>query len=42
MYLLEKAILWIEDSYVGQEQQFEVKNVSMKDLFIKNAQLFTS
>ncbi len=35
------AMLWIDDSYFSQKQQFEVKNVVMMDLFVTNMQLFS-
>ncbi len=38
-FSLEKAILWIEDSYFNQKQWFKVKNVLMMELFITNMQL---
>ncbi len=37
----EKAILCIIDLYFSWKQEFEVKNVLMMDLFLKNMQLFT-
>ncbi len=41
-FLLEKAILWIEDSYFTWKQWFEVKNNLMIHIFIINMQLFMS
>ncbi len=41
-FSLEKAILWIEDSYFSQKQRFEVKWVLMMDLYLTNMQIFTS
>ncbi len=35
-FLLEEAILWIEDSCFGQKKHFNVKNLSMMDFFITN------
>ncbi len=34
-FSLDKAILWIEDSYFSQNQQFEVKNIFV-ELFPTN------
>ncbi len=44
LLLLEKAMLWIEDSYLidPNKQWFEVKNILIIDVFITNMQLFTS
>ncbi len=41
-FLLEKVILWIEDSYISLKQRFKVKNFLMMDLFPRDMQLFTS
>ncbi len=38
---LDKAILWIENSYFSQNQQFEIKNM-LVDLSSNNKQLFAS
>ncbi len=38
---MDYVILWIEDSYFGQKQQFKVKNVLMI-LLLTNTQLFSS
>ncbi len=35
-FLLEKAILWVEDVYFSQKQWFEVKNNLRMDLFLTN------
>ncbi len=40
-FTLEEALLWIIDSYVGQKQQLEDKNILMLDLFLRNTQLFS-
>ncbi len=41
IFLIEKAILWIEDLNFIWKQWFEVKKVLM-DLFFTNTQIFTS
>ncbi len=33
LFSIEKAILWINDSYFSRKQRFEVKNVLVMDLF---------
>ncbi len=38
-FSLEKAVLWIEDSYFAGSN---IKNVLLMDLFLTNTQLFTS
>ncbi len=40
-FSLEEAILWIMDSYFSQKWWFEVKNISVMDLFLTNTHLFT-
>ncbi len=40
-FSLEKAMLWIQDSYFSWKQQFGVKNILMMGLFLTNIQLFT-
>ncbi len=41
-FLLEGAILWIEDMHFSRKQQIEIKNTLMMDLILTNTQLFTS
>ncbi len=42
LFSLQKAILWMEDSYFKQKQQFQVKKFLIMDLFLTNTKLFTS